>query len=168
MESEGNDEPLFIFFMHGHGARGVYKRSEEKCCSKYSLRVKKGWVGEDGYKWRKYGQKSIKNSPNPRSYYRCRNGRCSAKKQVERAAEEDGDEETYVVTYEGFHLHHFGRFVEEEEDDDPLGVKRFQRPNDDEAMVLPSSSRGGLLEDVVPLVVRNPTAVGESPSSCVS
>lgn len=25
------------------------------------------WPADDGYKWRKYGQKSIKNSPNPRS-----------------------------------------------------------------------------------------------------
>ncbi|TYJ10553.1 hypothetical protein E1A91_A11G215000v1 [Gossypium mustelinum] len=26
---------------------------------------------DDGYKWRKYGKKSVKNSPNPRNYYKC-------------------------------------------------------------------------------------------------
>ncbi|KAF8402937.1 hypothetical protein HHK36_011030 [Tetracentron sinense] len=55
--------------------------------------------GDDGYKWRKYGQKSIKNNPNPR----CTNPRCSAKKQVERSRE---DPETLIVTYEGLHLHY--------------------------------------------------------------
>ena len=37
--------------------------------SKYTLRIKTSQNGpaDDGYKWRKYGQKSIKNSPNPRS-----------------------------------------------------------------------------------------------------
>ncbi|GLJ31632.1 hypothetical protein SUGI_0635340 [Cryptomeria japonica] len=38
---------------------------------------------EDGYRWRKYGQKAVKNSPYPRSYYRCTNGKCSVKKRVE-------------------------------------------------------------------------------------
>lgn len=38
--------------------------------SKYTLRVKicGNVLSDDGYKWRKYGQKSIKNSPNPRSF----------------------------------------------------------------------------------------------------
>ncbi|KAL5973361.1 WRKY Transcription Factor [Asimina triloba] len=71
---------------------------------KYTLKIKscEHAVADDGYKWRKYGQKSIKNSPNPRSYYRCTNPRCSAKKQVERSTE---DPDTLVVTYEGIHLH---------------------------------------------------------------
>lgn len=57
----------------------------------------------DGYRWRKYGQKSIKNSPYPRSYYRCSSGKCSVKKQVERCIDDAG---LLLVTYEGIHLHH--------------------------------------------------------------
>ncbi|CAA2996483.1 probable WRKY transcription factor 71 [Olea europaea subsp. europaea] len=40
---------------------------------------------EDGYRWRKYGQKAVKNSPYPRSYYRCTTQKCSVKKHVERS-----------------------------------------------------------------------------------
>uniref|UniRef100_A0ACD5XGR9 Uncharacterized protein n=1 Tax=Avena sativa TaxID=4498 RepID=A0ACD5XGR9_AVESA len=74
--------------------------------NKYTMKIKTcggGGLADDGYKWRKYGQKSIKNSPNPRSYYRCTNPRCNAKKQVERAVDEP---DTLVVTYEGLHLHY--------------------------------------------------------------
>ncbi|GMH01782.1 hypothetical protein Nepgr_003621 [Nepenthes gracilis] len=42
---------------------------------------------EDGYRWRKYGQKAVKNSPFPRSYYRCTNSKCTVKKRVERSSE---------------------------------------------------------------------------------
>ncbi|KAL6851664.1 hypothetical protein ACP4OV_020228 [Aristida adscensionis] len=57
---------------------------------------------DDGYKWRKYGKKSVKNSPNPRNYYRCSTEGCSVKKRVER----DKDDPSYVVTtYEGRHNH---------------------------------------------------------------
>ncbi|KAM0843099.1 hypothetical protein ACQ4PT_057932 [Festuca glaucescens] len=57
---------------------------------------------DDGYKWRKYGKKSVKNSPNPRNYYRCSTEGCNVKKRVER----DKDDPAYVVTtYEGTHTH---------------------------------------------------------------
>ncbi|TVU35316.1 EcWRKY-26, partial [Eragrostis curvula] len=59
-------------------------------------------VLDDGYKWRKYGKKSVKNSPNPRNYYRCSTEGCNVKKRVER----DRDDPNYVVTmYEGVHNH---------------------------------------------------------------
>ncbi|KAH6761338.1 WRKY DNA-binding protein 50 [Perilla frutescens var. hirtella] len=56
----------------------------------------------DGYKWRKYGKKMVKNSPNPRNYYKCSEEGCSVKKRVER----DREDPRYVVTtYEGIHNH---------------------------------------------------------------
>ncbi|WOL04732.1 putative WRKY transcription factor 49 isoform X1 [Canna indica] len=81
------------------------EKSLGKMEHKYTLRIKTcgNGLADDGYKWRKYGQKSIKNSPNPRSYYRCTNPRCNAKKQVERSVE---DPEMLIVTYEGLHLHY--------------------------------------------------------------
>ncbi|PIA61010.1 hypothetical protein AQUCO_00300498v1 [Aquilegia coerulea] len=57
---------------------------------------------EDGYRWRKYGQKAVKNSPFPRSYYRCTNTTCGVKKRVERSSE---DSTLVVTTYEGQHTH---------------------------------------------------------------
>ncbi|XP_074561247.1 uncharacterized protein LOC141817504 [Curcuma longa] len=58
---------------------------------------------DDGYTWRKYGQKDIHNSKFPRSYYRCTHKSffgCEAKKQVQRL---DDDPSTFKVTYRGDH-----------------------------------------------------------------
>ncbi|KAF6997854.1 hypothetical protein CFC21_014026 [Triticum aestivum] len=57
---------------------------------------------DDGYRWRKYGQKAVKNSSFPRSYYRCTAAQCGVKKLVERSQQ---DPSTVVTTYEGRHAH---------------------------------------------------------------
>ncbi|KAI3925158.1 hypothetical protein MKW98_009808 [Papaver atlanticum] len=58
---------------------------------------------DDGFTWRKYGQKEILGSSFPRGYYRCTHKSfygCEAKKQVQRL---DDDPNTFEVTYYGHH-----------------------------------------------------------------
>ncbi|KAH7307299.1 hypothetical protein KP509_22G053300 [Ceratopteris richardii] len=60
-------------------------------------------VPNDMWAWRKYGQKPIKGSPYPRSYYRCSSSKgCPARKQVER---NPNDPSKFIVTYSSDHNH---------------------------------------------------------------
>ncbi|KAL2347057.1 hypothetical protein Fmac_001057 [Flemingia macrophylla] len=59
-------------------------------------------VLDDGYQWRKYGKKIVKNNKFPRSYYKCSHRGCNVKKQIQRHSQ---DEQIVVTTYEGTHTH---------------------------------------------------------------
>jgi len=56
---------------------------------------------EDGYNWRKYGQKQVKGSEYPRSYYKCTQANCPMKKKVERSH----DGQVTEIVYKGDHNH---------------------------------------------------------------
>ena len=56
---------------------------------------------KDGYSWRKYGQKQLKDAESPRSYYKCTRDGCPVKKVVERSF----DGFITEITYKGRHNH---------------------------------------------------------------
>ncbi|XP_068651112.1 probable WRKY transcription factor 11 [Aristolochia californica] len=89
-------------------AGGCHCSKRRKLRIKRSVRVpavssKLSDIPSDNFSWRKYGQKPIKGSPHPRSYYKCSSMRgCPARKHVERCLD---DPTMLIVTYEGEHNH---------------------------------------------------------------
>ncbi|XP_076916730.1 WRKY DNA-binding transcription factor 70-like [Bidens hawaiensis] len=80
------------------GRRGCYKRRKT-----IDSRMEVSDTIEDGYAWRKYGQKRILNSNFPRCYFRCTHKQghgCKALKQVQKL--EDGSN-MFRITYFGHH-----------------------------------------------------------------
>ncbi|WCJ30392.1 WRKY DNA-binding protein 32 [Euphorbia peplus] len=61
-----------------------------------------GAIAVDGYRWRKYGQKTVKANSHLRSYYRCTSAGCTAHKHVEK---ETNDATETIITYVGKHDH---------------------------------------------------------------
>ncbi|KAK8583819.1 hypothetical protein V6N13_109214 [Hibiscus sabdariffa] len=90
------------------GKKGDKKEAMKK--HKYAFQTRSQVdILDDGYRWRKYGQKTVKNSKFPRSYYRCTHKECNVKKQVQRSSK---DVEIVVTTYEGMHTHPVEKFIE--------------------------------------------------------
>ncbi|KAJ4906196.1 putative WRKY transcription factor 46 [Raphanus sativus] len=87
------------------GSKNVSKKRKEsdKKTEDVKVFVGKGQEIDDGYCWRKYGQKEIHGSSNPRGYFRCTNRftqKCLAVKQVQRS---DKDPSIFEVKYVGNH-----------------------------------------------------------------
>ncbi|GMJ03116.1 WRKY DNA-binding protein 49, ARABIDOPSIS THALIANA WRKY DNA-BINDING PROTEIN 49 [Hibiscus trionum] len=181
----------------------MLERNLSKIENKYTLKIKScgNGMADDGYKWRKYGQKSIKNSPYPRSYYKCTNPRCSAKKQVEKSRD---DPDTLIITYEGLHLHFVHPYFPFQDDNAPAkkpkktvsesesrahgaaqtmeiqetatdnvnnGEPQLPSPCRQEMALAAGFGQQGLLEDVVPWMIRNPSrnnVDSSNSSSCSS
>ncbi|KAD6120284.1 hypothetical protein R6Q59_026322 [Mikania micrantha] len=79
--------------------RGCYKRRKHAS----SVTKVTSTLIDDGYAWRKYGQKVIQNSKHQRNYYRCSHKfeqGCQATKQVQKT---DGEPSKYRITYNGLH-----------------------------------------------------------------
>lgn len=71
------------------GQNGIYSNTET------------ARIAEDGYNWRKYGQKQVKGSEYPRSYYKCTHPNCPVRKKVERSL----DGHITEIIYKNAHSH---------------------------------------------------------------
>ncbi|CAL4988181.1 unnamed protein product [Urochloa decumbens] len=85
------------------GGAGKRKGEKKERRPRYAFQTRSQVdILDDGYRWRKYGQKAVKNNKFPRSYYRCTHQGCNVKKQVQRLSRDEG---VVVTTYEGTHTH---------------------------------------------------------------
>ncbi|XP_072997668.1 transcription factor WRKY45-1-like [Typha latifolia] len=100
------------------GSRGTSKFSDDRKRGISSGSRRGGWrkrspssswrkvltiTSEDGQAWRKYGEKEIRNSTYPRSYFRCTHKYdqgCMATRQVQQSKE---DPSKFVIIYKGEH-----------------------------------------------------------------
>ncbi|KAJ6936501.1 WRKY transcription factor 3 isoform X2 [Populus alba x Populus x berolinensis] len=79
---------------------------------------------DDGYNWRKYGQKPIKGSEYPRSYYKCTHLNCPVKKKVERSS----DGQITEIIYKGQHNHNQLNKLSKDGDDSNGSIRSQSKP----------------------------------------
>lgn len=79
----------------GHPNAGVLAIQSDNRGNTHSM------PSDDGYNWRKYGQKHVKGSEFPRSYYKCTHPNCEVKKLFERSH----DGQITEIIYKGTHDH---------------------------------------------------------------
>ena len=85
-------------------SRAAMKESPDYSLSEQRLQSSSTNVdkpADDGFNWRKYGQKQVKGSEFPRSYYKCTHPSCPVKKKVERSLEGH----VTAIIYKGQHNH---------------------------------------------------------------
>ncbi|CAI9780962.1 unnamed protein product [Fraxinus pennsylvanica] len=99
VDESSYSSPVASNMVHRTNRKKYKSQSEFKFVFKTKSTIE---IMDDGFKWRKYGKKMLKNSPNPRNYFKCSRDGCNVKKRVER----DREDPRYVITtYEGVHNH---------------------------------------------------------------
>ncbi|KAF3581666.1 hypothetical protein DY000_02034799 [Brassica cretica] len=90
-----------------YGVQNLQKKQEDPVPREFADRQVKvpsymvSRNSNDGYGWRKYGQKQVKKSENPRSYFKCTYPNCVSKKIVETTS----DGQITEIIYKGGHNH---------------------------------------------------------------
>jgi len=98
-----------------------YSHSEQKLQSSVNVDNK---PNNDGYNWRKYGQKHVKGSDFSRSYYKCTRPNCPVKKKLERSLEGH----VTAIIYKGEHNHqrpHRSKIVKETQTSNENSVSKM-------------------------------------------
>ncbi|KQJ95890.1 hypothetical protein BRADI_3g19640v3 [Brachypodium distachyon] len=136
----------------GNVCRPIAERPSPSELKVHQHQVAVNVVG-DGFNWRKYGQKQVKSSDNSRSYYRCTNSSCLAKKKVEHYP----DGRVIEIIYRGTHSHEppqKTRFVKERLPHinvSPRGEETFRLVNTEimESSLTPTPTSNKLKKSVV-------------------
>ncbi|CAH2071352.1 unnamed protein product, partial [Thlaspi arvense] len=112
----------------------IFNSKKRKTLPKWTKKARSSEEGlerlhDDGYSWRKYGQKDILGAKFPRDYYRCiyRNTQnCWATKQVQRS---DDDPTVFEVTY--IRTHSCSQAIASNDYDVVISYMRWDISNDD-------------------------------------
>ncbi|GJN23247.1 hypothetical protein PR202_gb10880 [Eleusine coracana subsp. coracana] len=88
-QSDDDDDDVFHEDHDGEEGRAIMGAAGQRVVKKPKIILQTPSdvdLLDDGYRWRKYGQKVVKGNPRPRSYYKCTADHCNVRKQIERAS----------------------------------------------------------------------------------
>ncbi|KAK3146011.1 hypothetical protein QOZ80_3BG0260380 [Eleusine coracana subsp. coracana] len=104
-QSDDDDDDVFHEDHDGEEGRAIMGAAGQRVVKKPKIILQTPSdvdLLDDGYRWRKYGQKVVKGNPRPRSYYKCTADNCNVRKQIERASTAP---RCVLTTYTGRHNH---------------------------------------------------------------